>query len=41
MEIKQLEISDIHPNMLNYFNRYQEVTQCWRENENKWVLEDV
>ena len=41
MEIKQLKISDIHPNMLNYFNRYQEVTQCWRKNENNWLLEDV
>lgn len=41
MEIKQLKISDIHINMLNYFNRYQEVTQCWEKNENNWVLEDV
>jgi len=41
MEIKQLKVSDIHPNMLNYFNRYQETTQCWRKNENNWVLENI
>lgn len=41
MKIKQLSISDIQPNMLNYFNRYQEVKQCWRKKGNNWALEDI
>ena len=37
---KQLNIDDIHPNILNDFNRYQEVTKCWRKQNGEWVLVD-
>jgi hypothetical protein len=33
---KQLNIEDIHLDILNDFNRYQEVTKCWRKQNGDW-----
>ena len=41
LEIRGIESSDIHENMLNCFNRYQLVTQCWRKEESIRILEKV
>lgn len=41
MEVKQLTILSIRPDMLTYFDRYQEVTQCWRRDASEWILKDV
>jgi GNAT superfamily N-acetyltransferase len=41
MLIRQLDISDVGPDLFACFNRYYEDTQCWRKDENRWVLEDA
>jgi|LSQX01.2.fsa_nt_gb ribosomal protein S18 acetylase RimI-like enzyme len=40
IKYRQLNIDDIHPDILNDFNRYQEVTKCWRKQNGEWVLVD-
>ena len=37
---RQLNATDIYPNILDDFNRYQEVTKCWRKQNGEWVLID-
>ncbi|MDD4681195.1 MAG: hypothetical protein PHP79_10020, partial [Clostridia bacterium] len=37
---RQLSIEDIHPNILDDFNRYQEVKKCWRKQNGEWFLVD-
>ena len=37
---RQLSIEDIHPNILDDFNRYQEVKKCWRKQSGEWFLVD-
>ena len=37
---QQLRTTDIHPNILDDFNRYQEVKKCWRKQNGEWVLVD-
>ena len=39
--IKRIQVSDIRQNMLNDFDRYQEVTQCYRKIGNKLELKDI
>jgi len=39
--IKRLQVSDIHQNMLADFDRYQEVTQCYRKAGDKFELKDI
>lgn len=41
MEIRRLRPDDIHPDMLTDFDRYQEVTKCWRLRDGEWQLQDV
>ena len=38
MQIKELVLSDINDNMLDYFNRYQEVKKVWRIENNEKVI---
>lgn len=40
IKYRQLNIDDIHPNILGDFNRYQEVTKCWRKQNGEWILVD-
>ncbi|MDR1533208.1 MAG: GNAT family N-acetyltransferase [Clostridiales bacterium] len=37
---RQLGVSDIETDMLDAFNRYQEVKKCWRKQNNEWILID-
>jgi len=41
MEIRELFYEDMKEDMLDGFNRYQEVTQCWRRESGLWVLKDI
>ena len=41
MQIKELFFEDMNDNMLKNFNRYQEITKCWRKENDSWVLKDV
>lgn len=38
---KELKIDDLHPHLLQHFNRYQEVKRCLRAENGKWVLKDI
>ena len=38
---RALVANDLTPDLLKYFNRYQEVNRCWRLENNKWVLKDI
>ena len=37
---ENLTVGDLHPNILDDFNRYQEVKKCWRKQNGEWVLVD-
>jgi GNAT superfamily N-acetyltransferase len=39
--IKELTLKDLFPNLLQHFNRYQEVQRCFRMENKKWVLKDI
>lgn len=41
IEYKELKINDINNNILNYYNRYQEVKKCYRYEDEKWIIRDV
>ena len=32
---------DINLELFSNFDRYQEVTKCWRKENNKWILKDI
>lgn len=38
---KKLSSDTISCNLLNDFNRYQEVKRCWRKENKQWVLKDI
>ena len=38
---KELTLNDLSPDLLHYFNRFQEVRRCWRKENDKWVLKDI
>jgi len=38
---RELTINDLHPDLLQHFNRYQEVRRCLRRENDKWVLKDI
>ena len=38
---RELTRNDLSPDLLQYFNRYQEVRRCWRIENDKWVLKDI
>jgi ribosomal protein S18 acetylase RimI-like enzyme len=39
--IRKLNIDDCTPELLNKFNRYQEIKKCWRKENNEWTLKDI
>jgi len=39
--IKELSKNDLHPDLLQNFNRYQDVHKCLRKENNEWVLREV
>ncbi|MFZ2539766.1 MAG: GNAT family N-acetyltransferase [Oscillospiraceae bacterium] len=38
---KRLELNDIAFPLFDRFNRYQNVTRCWRKENDKWFLKDI
>ena len=38
---KELKIVDINNNILDYYNRYQEIKKCYRKEEGNWVLKNI
>ena len=38
---RSLTIEEITPERFQSFNRYQQVTRCWRKEEGKWVIRDI
>jgi len=41
LTIKELKIEECTPDMLKYFNRYQDVKRCWRKENGNRVLKDI
>jgi N-acetylglutamate synthase-like GNAT family acetyltransferase len=41
IKFKELEITDINKNILDYYNRYQEIKKCYRKEEGSWILKDI
>ena len=39
--IKELRLSDMQLDLLDDFNRYQEVKKCWRKQEGAWILKET
>ncbi|HEY4392063.1 MAG TPA: GNAT family N-acetyltransferase [Paenibacillus sp.] len=39
--IRELTLEDLHPDLLNSFNRYQEVQRCWRMENGEWILKNI
>lgn len=39
--IKQLQVSDIFPGLLDTFAHYQKITKKWVKTNNNWVIADV
>ena len=40
LEIKKLTLADLQPNMLEHFDRYQEVQHCLRRENDEWILKE-
>ena len=38
---RELTLADLHLNLLQRFNRYQEVQRCWRMENGNWMLKDI
>jgi N-acetylglutamate synthase-like GNAT family acetyltransferase len=38
---KELKLVDINNNILDNYNRYQEVKKCYRNENGKWILKDI
>ncbi len=41
MEYKNLQNEEINIELFNSFIRRQEVTRCWRKEDDKWVIKDI
>jgi GNAT superfamily N-acetyltransferase len=41
MEYRQLSSNEIDRQIFQHFDRYQEVTQCWRKVDGTWMILDV
>jgi len=39
--IRELTHDDLFTDLLQHFNRYQEVRHCWRNENDKWVLKNI
>jgi N-acetylglutamate synthase-like GNAT family acetyltransferase len=40
-KIRELRFEDINRNILDDFNRYQDVERCYRNENGNWVLKDI
>ncbi|MGN1027809.1 MAG: GNAT family N-acetyltransferase [Faecousia sp.] len=40
MTIREITMDEINLGLFSDFNRYQEVTQCWRKRDGKWIVID-
>lgn len=38
---RELTLEDLHPDLLQSFNRYQEVRRCWRMENGEWILKNI
>jgi len=38
---KELCIDDINSNILDHYNRYQEIKRCYRKEEGNWVIKNI
>jgi N-acetylglutamate synthase-like GNAT family acetyltransferase len=41
IEYKELKFNSINKNILDYYNRYQEVKKCYRKENGKWIVKDI
>jgi N-acetylglutamate synthase-like GNAT family acetyltransferase len=41
IEYKELKIYDINNNLLDYYNRYQKVKRCYRNENGKWIIKEI
>ncbi len=41
IQMRELNIDDITENLLDYYNRYQEVNKVWRFENNRKVIKDI
>ena len=41
VKFKELNIADINSNLLDHYNRYQEVKKCYRKEEGNWVIKKI
>lgn len=41
MIFKELSTADLQPALFEHFNRYQQVTHCWRKVDGQWVIKPV
>ena len=41
LTIEELSVNDLHPKLLQHFNRYQEIKRCWWIDKGQWVLKDM
>ncbi len=40
-QIKEIATKSLTSELFKNFNRYQQVTRCWRKEEGQWVLKDI
>ena len=38
---RQLRGNEICPSLFSHFNRYQNVTHCWRKEQGKWIVKNI
>jgi N-acetylglutamate synthase-like GNAT family acetyltransferase len=41
IELKELKKDDINKNILENFNRYQEVKRCYRKENGRWIIKNI
>lgn len=41
IRIIEIKTTNLTQELFKDFNRYQEVTKCWRKEDGKWVLKDI
>jgi len=40
-KFKELGLADINKNMLDHYNRHQEIKKCYRKEEGEWIIKDI
>lgn len=38
---RTLDVTEIYPELFEHFERFQEVTHCWRKENGKWLLKEI